>query len=159
MKSGSIRIPIQLFLGTAHALELNMEMVLFGIKAVIIMLAHGTVPASPSHPVILVKILFPASKKVIAISCLLLCGCSAGKKDYLPGELEYDKSVEAAEYTLKVIVETEAEPSQYCGSVQDDYDQGVNAFERLMPNLRGMNLRNRDMRLQTIREFLEQHCS
>jgi len=90
---------------------------------------------------------------------VFITACSEQKKDYLPGELEYDKSVEAAEFTINTIAETGDEPSKYCGSVQDDYDQGVTAFERLMPNLKGMDLRNRDMRLQAIREFLEQYCS
>ncbi|HLD07702.1 MAG TPA: hypothetical protein VJB60_01420 [Candidatus Peribacterales bacterium] len=88
---------------------------------------------------------------------LLITACS-GEKEYLPGELEYDKSVEAAEHTLNTIAETGAEPSQYCGSVERHYEQGVTAFERLMPNLKGMALRTRDARLGTIREFIEQNC-
>jgi len=88
----------------------------------------------------------------------LLCTSCAGEKEYLPGELEFDVSVESAEHTLKTIAETGAEPVQFCDDVQRHYNQGVAAFERLMPNLKGMSLRNRDMRLQTIREFLEQHC-
>ena len=91
-------------------------------------------------------------------SCLFVLFSCDSKKEYLPGELEFDKSVEAAEHTLKTIMDTAAEASQYCADVQRHYDQGVAAFQRLMPSIRGLALQKRDARLGVIREFIEQNC-
>src|SRR3989344_2594664 len=89
---------------------------------------------------------------------IVLISCTGQKKECLPGELEFDKSVEAAEYTLKTIMDTAAEASQYCADVQRHYDQGVAAFQRLMLSIRGLALQKRDARLGVIREFIEQNC-
>jgi len=95
---------------------------------------------------------------VCLLTMIVVGACTGQKKEYLPGELEFDKSVEAAEHTLKTIMDTAAEASQYCADVQRHYDQGVAAFQRLMPSIKGLALQKRDARLGVIREFIEQNC-
>lgn len=101
----------------------------------------------------------PVIFTLVSLFLVVVVGaCTEEKKEYLTGELEFDKSVEAAEHTLKTIADTAAEASQYCADVQRHYDQGVTAFQWLMPSIKGLALQKRDARLGAIREFLEQHC-
>ena len=111
--------------------------------------------AAPFFPLQSMRSLFSITALLLVI---MLAACAEQKKEYLPGELEFDKSVEAAEHTLKTIMDTAAEASQYCADVQRHYDQGVAAFQRLMLSIRGLALQKRDARLGVIREFIEQNC-
>jgi hypothetical protein len=97
--------------------------------------------SSRSFSLVFVLILLPA-----------LVACS-GEKEYRPGELEFNKSVEAAEYILE-----KEDAVEYCGSLRQHYDQGVAAFKRLLPSLKGMQIRTRDARLGEIRDFVEKNC-
>jgi hypothetical protein len=92
---------------------------------------------------------------VLSLSLLVSC---TREKEYLPGELEYDKSVEAAEALIGSIAVGDALLEESCGRMSRYYDQGITAFKRLMPSLKGLPLTKRDMRLGAIREFVEKNC-
>ena len=91
---------------------------------------------------------------ILSLSLItLLFFTACGEKEYRPGELEFDKSVEAAENILR-----KENPEEYCHSLNQHYNQGVAAFKRLLPSLKGMQIRTRDARLGEIRDFVEKNC-
>jgi len=91
---------------------------------------------------------------LIAVSVLAACT----QKELRPGELEYNKSVEAGEALIESIAAGDTSLAEACGQLNTHYDQGVVAFKRLMPSLKGLSLRKRDMRLGAIREYSEDNC-
>ncbi len=106
----------------------------------------------------MIKVLYILLAATVAVGILFsLMGCS--KKELLPGEAAFLVQVEPAEATVEMYLPMSSMvPEGVCKELRAHYDAAVKAFQTMMPNLKGMGLRNRDMRLQKIREFVESRC-
>jgi hypothetical protein len=98
------------------------------------------------------------SKIIFFLFALVFLTSCGETKEYLPGELEYDKSVEAGETLIESIAAGDTTLAEACDHLSKHYDQGVAAFKRLMPSLKGLALQKRDLRLGALREFVEDNC-
>ena len=92
-------------------------------------------------------------KKTTLLLCtLFLAAC--GSDPLLPGEDIYNQHVEAGEALMK----TNATDSAACSKISNHFKEGIEGFQLMMPHLKGMQLRKKDARLGTLREYTERNC-
>ena len=95
----------------------------------------------------------------VAVVCLILLTSCKESMPPLPGEEEFKASVGAAEEVLQEYRDkADAVTVEICGDMQNYYDAGVSAFEKMLPLLKGFGIRSRDMKLQQIKDFVEERC-
>ena len=77
----------------------------------------------------------------------------------MPGEMEFLAEVKVAEQKIEDQISSGGSPSStLCGELDGHFAKGVESFKEMMPSLKGLALRKRDMRLGAIREFVEDNC-